>query len=313
MKIYPLKFEPIYKERIWGGKFLHEVFGRQMPKGKRIGESWELSDLPNDKSKIINGELAGKTLLEAITEYSKEITGIDKFPLPFPLLIKLLDCGDVLSVQVHPDREACVRMGKGDLKTECWYIIQAKPGAVIYKGLKQGVTREKFEKAIKDGTVDKMLNKVEVQPGECHHLPAGTVHAIGAGLLIAEIQTPSDTTYRVFDWNRVDDKGKPRAMHIEESLESIHYDSSGDNLSVNSVGRLADCEFFKVDKGHQTRKCEVLLSGQMKTLIILNGYGSFENQDGTVEFGAGQTILIPASYKGVMKFAGDSEYLTVTI
>jgi mannose-6-phosphate isomerase len=248
MQVYPLKFESIYKERIWGGRLLREVFDRQTLKGKKIGESWELADLPNDKSKIINGELAGQTLEQAVLKYPQEITGFREFSPPFPLLIKLLDCGDILSVQVHPDEETCRRMGRGNFKTECWYIIRAEPGAVIYKGLKPNVTRKSFEQAIKDGTVEDTLNKVEVRAGECHFLPAGTAHAIGAGLLIAEIQTPSDTTYRVFDWNRKDKDGKSRPLHIDEALESIHFDSSGDNLSVTSIGRLVDSEYFKIDK-----------------------------------------------------------------
>ena len=128
MQVYPLKFGPIYKERIWGGDKLREVFGREMPKGKRIGESWELADLPEDKSKIVNGELAGETIESVIRKYTQEITGAEQFKLPFPLLIKILDCGDVLSVQVHPDEATCKRMGKGDFKTECWYIIRRSPG-----------------------------------------------------------------------------------------------------------------------------------------------------------------------------------------
>ncbi len=293
---------------------LREVFGRETPKGKRIGESWELADLPQDKSKIVNGELAGETLEQTISKYTEEITGSRKFSLPFPLLIKFLDCGDVLSVQVHPDGETCKRMGKGDLKTECWYILQAGPEAVIYKGLKQGVTKKEFEQAIKNGTVEGMLNKVQVKQGECHFLPAGTPHAIGAGLLIAEIQTPSDTTYRVFDWNRVDDKGKPRPLHIEEAIESIHFDASGDNLSVTTIGRLVNSAYFKIDKGHQKRNCEVLLSpGQMKTLIVLSGFGTILGSPTIVDFKAGETLLIPAAYEGAMRFSAESEYLTVTI
>jgi mannose-6-phosphate isomerase len=314
MQVYPLKFGPIYKERIWGGELLREAFGRETPRGKRIGESWELADLPQDKSKIVNGALAGETLEQAIHKYPQEITGSREFSLPFPLLIKFLDCGDVLSVQVHPDKETCRRMGKGDFKTECWYIIQAAPGAVIYKGLKPDVTKEKLERAIKEGKVEKLLNKVEVKEGQCHYLPAGTTHAIGAGLLIAEIQTPSDTTYRVFDWNRVDKNGQARPLHIEEALESIHFDASGDNLSVTTVGRLVDSDYFKVDKGHQMRNCEVLLMpGQMKTLIMLSGFGTILSSPTVVDFKAGDTILVPAAYEGVMRFSAESEYLTVTI
>jgi mannose-6-phosphate isomerase len=314
MQAYPLKFGPIYKERIWGGKMLREVFGRDTPRGKHIGESWELADLPQDKSKITNGELTSLTLAEAIGKYPEGITGRKQFLLPFPLLIKFLDCGEILSVQVHPDKETCERIGKGDPKTECWYIISAAPGAVIYKGLKNGVTREKFGRAIKEGTVERMLNKVEVKVGECHYLPAGTAHAIGAGLLIAEIQTPSDTTYRVFDWNRVDESGRARPIHIEEALQSIHFDASGDNFSVTTIGRLVDCEFFKIDKGHQKRNCEVLLSpGWMKTVIVLNGFGTISGGGSVVDFKAGDTMLVPAVYEGVIRFSAETDYLTVTI
>ena len=313
MDAYPLKFEPIYKQRIWGGRRLHEVFGRELPAGQKIGESWELADLPEDKSVIVNGELAGLTLLAAIDRHPEQMTDDASFPRPFPLLIKLLDAQDVLSVQVHPDPQTCERMGKGEPKTECWYIISAAPGAVIYKGLKKDVTKEQFAKAIKDGTVAETLAEVEVCEGECHFLPAGTAHAIGAGLLIAEIQTPSDTTYRVFDWNRVDDAGKSRELHVAEALESIHFDISSEDLPVTTVGRLVDCEYFTVDKGHQARDCELLLSpGRMKVLIIISGVGTILSTTGNlIEFRAGDCLLVPAAYEGAMRFASNTHYLTV--
>ncbi|MHC4585025.1 MAG: type I phosphomannose isomerase catalytic subunit [Planctomycetota bacterium] len=311
---YPLKFRPIYKQRIWGGQKLREVFNKDIPAEEKIGESWELADLPEDKSVITNGELAGQTLQSAIGKYPKEITGNENFPPGFPLLIKFLDAQDILSVQVHPDPDTCLRMGRGQAKTECWYIISAEPGAVIYKGLKEGVTKEQFTEAIKKGSVADMLVKIPVEVGQCHFLPSGTTHAIGQGLLIAEIQMPSDTTYRVFDWNRVDETGKSRELHIEEALESIHFDSSGDNLSVTKMGRLVDCEYFKVDKGHQGKNCELLISaGKMKTLIIISGSGTITGAGEAVDFAAGDTLLIPAIYEGVMRFAEDTQYLTVTI
>jgi len=315
MQVYPLKFRPIYKQRIWGGQKLREYFGKDIPKGERIGESWELADLPEDKSVIANGKLAGQTLGSVIERYPKEITGDKNFSLPFPLLVKFLDAEDVLSVQVHPDRATCERMGKGDAKTECWYIVSASEGAVIYKGLKEGVTKEAFAEAIERGDVAELLAKVPVLAGQCHFLPAGTAHSIGPGLLIAEIQTPSDTTYRVFDWNRVDDTGRARELHIEEALESIRFDGSDDNLSVTTVGRLVDCEYFSVDKGHQAESCELLLSaGKVKTLIILTGLGTILGAGGgCVEFKAGDCLLVPAAYEGAMQFADDTEYLTVTI
>ena len=315
MKPYPLKFRPIYKQRIWGGQKLREIFNKDIPPFEKIGESWELADLPDDKSVITNGELAEQTLSSVIVKYPKEITGDENFSGPFPLLIKFLDAEDILSVQVHPDPQTCQRSGKGEPKTECWYIISAAAGAVIYKGLKKDVSKERFAEAIKKGSVAELLAKVPVEAGQCHFLPAGTAHTIGAGLLIAEIQMPSDTTYRVFDWNRVDETGKARPLHIEEALESIHFDASGDNLSVTTIGRLVDCEYFKIDKGHQTANCEMLLSpGEMKTLIILTGLGTILGTDGTsVEFKAGDCLLVPAAYEGAMQFADDTQYLTVTI
>ena len=315
MKPYPLKFGPIYKQRIWGGRKLQEVFGKELPAGERIGESWELADLPKDRSVIANGELAGLSIREVIEKYPKEITGDKDFPAPFPLLIKILDAEDVLSVQVHPDPQTCKRTGQGEPKTECWYVISAAPGAVIYKGLKDGVTKEQFARAIEQGTVADMLVRVPVTEGECHFLPAGTAHAIGRGLLIAEIQTPSDTTYRVFDWNRLDDAGNARELHIEQALESIHFDMSSDDLGVATMGRLVDCEYFKIDKGHQSKNCEVLLSpGKMKTLIFMSGSGTILGTEADpVEFCAGDCILVPAAFEGAVRFADDTQYLTVTL
>lgn len=314
MRFYPLKFRPILKHRIWGGQKLREL-GKEIVFGEKIGESWELSDLPEDKSVIANGELAGQTLSSAIQKYPKGITGDENFTGPFPLLIKFLDAQDILSVQVHPDENACERMGKGEPKTECWYIIDAEPGAVIYKGLKKGVAKEQFAKAIEEGNVAELLAEVAVEAGQCHFLPAGTAHSIGAGLLIAEIQTPSDTTYRVFDFNRVDDRGKARELHIEEALESIHFDVSGDNISVTTTGRLVDCEYFKIDKGHQAENCELLLSaGVMKTMIFLAGTGTIESVgQEVVEFKVGDTILVPFAYEGAIRFTADTQYLTVTV
>jgi mannose-6-phosphate isomerase len=250
MNLYPLKFRPIFKERIWGGQRLREVFGKDLPAGAKIGESWELADVGEDKSEIVNGPLAGKTIDVVLAESGPAVTGNESYQPPFPLLIKILDAQDILSVQVHPDAETCRRTGKGEPKTECWYIIDAQPGAVIYKGLKPGTTKEQFAQAIKDGTCADYLVKVPGNAGECHFLPSGTCHSIGAGLLIAEIQQPSDTTYRVFDWNRTDPAtGKGRPLHIAEALEAIHFDSTGEDLSVKTTGRLVDADEFKIDKG----------------------------------------------------------------
>lgn len=315
MKPYPMKCVPIFKPRIWGGQTLKTVFGKALPAGEGIGESWELADLPNDKTVIANGPFQGRKLAELVREYPEPITGSRDFPSPFPLLIKLLDAQDVLSVQVHPDPETCRRMGRGEPKTECWYVIDAQPGAVIYKGMKKKVTREQFAQAIEDGTTADLLAKIPVEPGQCHFLPAGTAHAIGGGLLIAEIQTPSDTTYRVYDWDRVDHTGQPRQLHIQEALESIHFDVTADQLPVGTVGRLVDCEYFKVDKGHRCKGSQLLLaSGQMRTLVMLSGGGTIQSpQTETVDFAAGDCLVIPAAYDGAVTFSADTRYLTVTL
>ena len=315
MRLYPLKFEPIYKQRIWGGQKLRYIFGKDLPEGQKIGESWELADLPNDKTVIANGELAGKTLAEVIKEYKNEIIGPGRYPGPFPLLIKLLDAQDVLSLQVHPDEQACEKLGEGEPKTECWYIIYAEPDSYIYKGLKKDVTKSQFEEAIENGSVAELLTKVPVQTGQCHFLPAGTPHAIGPGLLIAEIQLSSDTTYRIFDWNRVDENGNPRQLHIKQSLESIHFNISENELGFTTIGRLVNCEYFTVDKGHQAKSCEVLLSpDEMKIIIVLSGNGTIKSEEvAPVQFSQGDCILIPSSYEGVMCFVEETEYLTVKL
>ncbi len=315
MKVYPLKFRPIFKERIWGGRQIEEVFGKNLPQNAKIGESWELVDLPDDKSAVVNGPLAGQMIDQVIAKFGVAITGKDNYQPPLPLLIKILDAQDVLSVQVHPDATTCKCTGKGNPKTECWYIIDAQPGAVIYKGLKPGTTRQQFANAVASGTCEDYLVKIPVTVGECHFLPSGTCHAIGAGLLIAEIQQPSDTTYRVFDWNRVDPAtSQGRQLHIEDALESIHFDPTGDNLSVETTGRLVDADEFKVDKGHQIAGAEVLLTKQMKILVILSGSGQItaENVE-SVEFKKGDCLLVPAAFSGVMQFSADCEYLTATV
>jgi len=346
MDAYPLKSVPVFKQRIWGGQRLREVFGKDLPPGQKIGESWEMADLPEGRSTIGNGPLRGRTLGEVVREHRGQILGtedscrelVSRVSSPalrpaareqeeqgqdalathaeqFPLLVKFIDAEDVLSVQVHPDAETCHRMGRGDPKTECWYVIRAEPGAVIYKGLRRAVTRERFARAIEDGTAAELLAAVPVKPGECHFVPAGTVHGLGAGLLIAEIQTPSDTTYRVFDWNRVDETGKPRQLHVAEALESIHFDITPDKLPVTTVGRLIDSEYFKVDKGHQAPNCELLLArGHLKVLIFLTGGGTIvSSETESVEFKAGDCVLIPAAFAGAARFHQDTEYLTVTI
>jgi mannose-6-phosphate isomerase len=314
MNPYPLKCRPIFKERIWGGRKLAEAFGKELPAGKTIGESWELADLSEGRSIIANGELAGMAIGEAVRRYPAEMMGTKGFAGEFPLLVKILDAEDVLSVQVHPDEETCRRMGRGQAKTECWYVMRAARGAVIYKGLKAGVTREALATAVGSGTAADMLVRIEVKPGECYMLPAGTPHALGAGIIVAEVQTPSDTTYRLFDWGRTGDGGKPRELHIAEAMESIHFGVSPNEMPATTVGRLVASKYFNVDKGHQAAGMEVLLAGMMKAIMIIEGEGRVvSSKAAAVEFARGETILVPAGFEGAAVFGADTEYLTITL
>lgn len=314
MNFYPLIFQPIYKELIWGGYKLRNILGKDSPPDKKIGESWEIADLPFDKSVVVNGDFAGKTITDILQKYSLQITGKQDYKSPFGLLIKFIDAADVLSVQVHPDAEAVKRLKTGRPKTECWYIISTEPCACIYKGLKPGTTKHQFAQSIKNGTCAELLNKIPVKPGQCHLLPAGTVHAISAGILMAEIQTPSDTTFRVFDWNRLQN-GKPRQLHITEALESIHFDRNADSLPVTTDGTIADTEFFRIDKITAEADTSKKISDRiMKVFVIINGSGRIirDNMQ-PVDFAKGQTILVPAVFNGKLFFDRNTEYLQITL
>ena len=221
--LYPLLFKPIFQERIWGGRNIESLYGKALPPGIPIGESWEISDRSEAQSEILNGPLAGKTLQWLMQHHGQEVMGAAR-PLNgrFPLLVKILDAREKLSLQVHPPPSKARSLG-GEPKTEIWYITKAEPGAELYVGLRKNVSRQEFEAKVKDGTVAKCFHRVPVQTGDAMFLPSGRVHAIGAGLVIFEIQQNSDTTYRVFDWNRVDAQGKPRQLHVEQSLECIDF------------------------------------------------------------------------------------------
>lgn len=220
---YPLQFKPIFQERIWGGRKLEQLYGKALPPEKQIGESWEISDRPEAQSVVMNGPLAGRTLHALMEEHPREIMGKAKaLKGRFPLLVKILDAREKLSLQVHPPAEKAEELG-GEPKTEMWYIAEAEPEAALFVGMRRGVTRAEFEKRIGDGSVADCFHRIEVQGGDAMFLPSGRVHAIGGGLVIFEIQQNSDTTYRVFDWNRVDGQGKERTLHVKESLECIDF------------------------------------------------------------------------------------------
>src|SRR6266404_6184934 len=221
--LYPLTFQPLLKQRVWGGRKLEQLYQKPLPPGVPIGESWEISDRPDDASVITNGPLAGKDLHWLVEHHREELLGSTKLQHGrFPLLVKILDAEQKLSLQVHPPADKAARLG-GEPKTEMWYIADAAPGAELYVGLKRGVTRDQFAEKVRSGTVADCFHRIGVKSGDAMFLPSGRVHAIGAGLVIFEIQQNSDTTYRVFDWNRVGLDGKPRELHIPQSLASIDF------------------------------------------------------------------------------------------
>src|ERR1017187_289222 len=221
--LYPFTFQPIFKQRVWGGRELERLYHNPLPRGLQIGESWYISDRPGDVSVIANGPLAGKDLRWLMEQHAPEVLGAAK-PLRgrFPLLIKILDPQDKLSLQVHPPPAKAAALG-GEPKTEMWYVTEASPAAELYVGLKRGVTRAEFESKLKTGAVAECFHRVNVRAGDAMFLPSGRVHALGAGLVILDIQQNSDTTYRVFDWNRVGLDGKTRELHIAQSLASIDF------------------------------------------------------------------------------------------
>jgi mannose-6-phosphate isomerase len=243
-----LQFQPIYQERVWGGRRLHSLLGREIPPGPPIGESWEIVDRPEAQSRVRGGRFGGATLREVIEHHSAEMMGPSwKAAGRFPLLVKWLDCSDRLSLQVHPPASMAASLG-GEPKTENWYVAHSAPGASLFVGLKPGMTRAKFAKALAAGTAEECVNKVSVASGDSILVPSGQVHAIDAGNLILEIQENSDTTYRLYDWGRDGLDGKPRILHVEESMRSILWKDGPPELvrAAPTSGTIASCDEFAI-------------------------------------------------------------------
>lgn len=236
--LYPLKFKPFFKEKIWGGTKIESELHRPVRNMSRCGESWEISAIEDNVSVIANGFFADDNDLNELLEvYMGDLVGdkvYDEFGLGFPLLVKYIDATDDLSVQVHPDDKLAQERYGMNGKTEMWYVIDAEPGAGLYVGFKDGVSRDDYWNAVEAGNVDELLRFYPVKKGDLFFIPAGTVHAIGKGVLLAEIQQPSDVTYRIFDWNRVDADGNARELHIDEAIDAIHFENEVDNEPTNT-------------------------------------------------------------------------------
>lgn len=306
----PIVFEPLYMQRVWGGRELDRQYRRELPDGAPYGESWEIVDREGEQSVVRSGRWGGKTLHELWTGHREEVFGAG---LPesgrFPLLIKVLDARDDLSIQVHPPAHLAAGLG-GEPKTEMWYIAGADQGAKLYVGLKNGVTRGDFEKAIEDGTVADRVHAIKAQAGDSIFIPSGRLHAIGAGFLIHEIQQNSDTTYRVFDWNRLGLDGKPRELHVEESLASIDFGDFEPGMDAPVGTVIAECEFFRVEKlvlgaGESAGNRE---AGRFSIFSVAEG----EVTCGGVKFGKGDFFLLPKGGGDVVA-GGEAVLLRTTL
>ncbi len=310
-----LRFEPLYQERVWGGRALETALNRTLPENRPIGESWEIVDRPEAQSIVKAGHLAGQTLHNVLAKHAADVMG-PKWPAgrPFPILVKWLDCRERLSLQVHPPAEVAEEL-KGEPKTENWYIAHTSHDAHLLVGLKRGVTREQFERAIGDNTLENCIHHFRVAAGDSILVQSGQVHAIDAGNLILEIQQNSDTTFRVYDWGRVGLDGKPRQLHIAESLRSIHWNDfePAPVRAAPTSGVIADCaeftirrmvlgagERFSVSAGEQTRLLSVV-SGSVRC-------GADGSTGSRAPFGQalvrGENVLLP--FAGAFTFTAES-------
>jgi mannose-6-phosphate isomerase len=328
----PLLFHPILKSKIWGGRKMEVLLNKRLPEGQKIGESWEISDRPGDESVVACGRHAGRTLGEIVRSSPLDLLGpsgmmsLGGVPAGrggggrFPLLIKFIDASDVLSVQVHPDDETAARAGDSG-KSEAWFIVQADPGARIVRGLAPGTTRMKFENALKSGRLDGLLRSFPVTAGDCIACPPGMLHAIGKGVLLAEIQQNSDLTYRVYDWGRLGDDGKPRALHTEEALRCMRFGDPGEefygDMSRDVVepgtwrqeeyGRsrsLLSGRYFALELAEISRSGRLRLNGGYRVAMALAGKVELAPGEGDafspIAVAAGTCVLIPAAVRSVV-------------
>jgi len=325
--VYPIIFEPIFKPRIWGGRRLSTLLNKHLPENQTIGESWEVVDLEDEQSVVAQGPGRGKTLRELVERWGVDLLGgAGLFDARFPLLIKFLDAREALSVQVHPDEAAAQRWGgRVRVKHEAWYVIDASPDAVIYRGLREGVDAVALRKAVEEDQIESVLNRIPARRGHCYYLPSGTVHALGGGVTVAEVQTPSDVTYRLYDWKRIDPAtGRPRELQIEEALACVSYGpSSGEETPQHSasvwasVTSLTRCASFVIERVRVVDGVEMAIPhAEMVIWIVLEGRGTIAC-DGLTEplsFGVGDAVVIPAGLKkGRVATQANSMWLEVSV
>ncbi len=299
--LYPLRLKPLLQRYLWGGRRLETLLGKSLGEGDDYAESWEAVDHQDGQSVVLNGPLAGLTLRELMVRHGAELLG-KHAPLPrFPLLFKFLDAQKTLSVQVHPNDAQAAQQTPPDLgKTEAWVVLAADPGAKIYAGLAPGTTREVLAAALDAGTCEERLHVIEPQVGDCVFIPAGTVHALGAGLVIAEIQQASNTTFRLFDFNRVDKHGKSRPLHIAESLAVTDFARGPVSpqrpvFLSDQTERLVACDKFVLDRHKLNGTLAVPTDNRFHLLAVIAGEAKLRCGDFAEPLTLGTTVLLPAS------------------
>lgn len=310
--LYPLRFQPLFRQYLWGGRRLSSVLGKELPPGNDFAESWEVVDHPSGQSIVADGPLAGWTLRQLVEERGPELFG-GHYPQPrFPLLFKYLDSSKVLSVQVHPNDEDAAKLSPPDFgKTEAWLVVHAEPGAAVFAGLKEGVSRADLEEALKTGSVEDCLHRFEPAAGDCLFIPAGVVHALGPGFVIAEIQQSSNKTYRLHDWNRVGPDGQPRELHLEESLRTIDFDfgpvqpQQPKHVGVQQIERLVECDKFVLDRHRISQPIPLAGDDRFHIVSVIEGEVNVGTDPTNRPLKRGETVLLPASV-GEVKFVPSS-------
>lgn len=306
----PLVFRPIFLERIWGGRNLKKIYGKPVPPGVRIGEAWEIVDRPEAQSVISAGPAKGRSLHELWSQHRTEVFGAIADADRFPLLCKILDAEERLSLQVHPPAEVAKELG-GEAKTEFWYIAHAQPDAEIFVGLKKNSSRRSIEGALPNGKVEDHLHRIRVRDGDAMFLPSGRMHAIGGGNVLVEVQQNSDTTYRVFDWNREDTKGASRKLHLAESMRSIDFEDYEPELIKPAGESLVRHAFFEIEKWTLSGARTSVPMGKFAIFVCLSGKVACAE----MSFAPGEFFLVPASMENrtLQPLAENTAVLRVTI
>ncbi|MCK5780963.1 MAG: class I mannose-6-phosphate isomerase [Flavobacteriales bacterium] len=308
VQLYPFKFQPILKEKIWGGNGLKSVLNKDIP-SEKTGESWELSGVKGDISVVANGELAGKDLQELLNEYEGQLVGkrvYEQFQDEFPLLIKFIDAQDDLSIQVHPNDDLAKVRHNSFGKTEMWYVIHAEEGAELISGFNQTLDKQLYLDKLENKELGDILNSEKVKAGDVFFIPVGRVHAIRAGIMLAEIQQTSDITYRIYDWDRVDDNGQERELHTEYALDALDfngYDSYKTEYTAikNERTQLEKCSYFETNLFELNEAKSISYDGLDSFVIymLMEGEVNLKYDNYSLNIKKGETVLLPASINEV--------------